>query len=109
MENREHEHDDCKASDPPGRHLVGLDADDRGGVQVSAVCSQDGCMNDYNSALSELVTVEGLKVWVHRCNDHIRTHNWTRLGGSQHWFCWVCREEYEGEGSPPFEGPCVKR
>ena len=121
MENRDVKYDDREAGVCARRYLVGLGADDRGGVQVRnlpahsepvslvMVCSANGCMRDYNPVLSELVSVAGLEGWIYRCDDHARKHYWTRLGGSKYWHCWVCRTETkrDGDGSPP-EGPCVK-
>ena len=62
---------------------------------MSMVCSQDGCMNDYNPELSQLVKVVGLEVWIHRCDEHARTHHWTRFGGAKQWYCPICKSTAE--------------
>lgn len=76
---------------------------------MSMICSQDGCMNDHNHKLAQLVKVLGLDVWIYRCDDHARAHHWTRFGGARQWYCPICKCTHETErrtDSPP-KGPCI--
>lgn len=73
------------------------------------VCSQDGCMNDHNHKLAQLVKVLGLDVWIYRCDDHARAHHWTRFGGAKQWYCSICKctHETERRTDQPPRGPCI--
>ena len=76
---------------------------------MSAVCSHNGCMNDYNPELSQLVKVVGLEVWIHRCDKHARKHHWVRFGGAKQWYCSICKDTHETERRTdyPPKGPCI--
>lgn len=73
------------------------------------ICSQNGCMNDYNPELSQLVKVVGLAVWIYRCDEHARTHRWAKFGGAKQWYCPECKctHETERETDHPPKGPCI--